>query len=136
MKYPCRQLLDLFSIMRSPGFPDISFDCEHGVGAGISIGRLSIVLTKRLLHGNRLRESRFWIDNRSSGVEGSLSFTVVANIYRCRPTIGRELLSATCAVNYCLIGDKRRVLTKQAQLLVGQSVAFDLAISAGVFLCR
>jgi len=67
-----------------------------------------------------------------SGVEGSLPFTVVANIYRCRPTIGRELLSATCAVNCCLIGDKRRVLTKQGQLLVGQSVALDLAISAGV----
>jgi hypothetical protein len=120
----------------SSGFPHIPFDREHGVGAGLSIGRLSIVLIKRLLPVNRLRESPSWIDNRSSGVEGSLPFTVVANIYRCRPTIGRELLSATCAVNSRLIGDKRRVLTKRAQLLVGQGVAFDLAISAGVFLCR
>src|ERR1700736_2159495 len=106
-----RQVCNLFSIVDSPGFPDILFGREHGLGAGISIDRLSIVPTRRLLPVNRLRGSRFWIDNRSSGVESKLPFAAVANIYRCHPAIGGEQLPTTCAVNRRLIGDKCRVLT-------------------------
>src|SRR5580698_6387448 len=107
-----RQVRNPFSIVHSPGFPDILFGRQHGRSAGISIGRLSIVPIWRLMPIDRFRGSRVWIDNRSLGVEGKLPLTVVANVDRCRPAVGRELLSATRAVNSRLIGDQLRVLTK------------------------
>ena len=90
----------------------------------------------RSVPATRLRDDLFRIDNRILGVESSLPRAVVANVYRSRPAIHREHLSAARAANCCLVRDERGIFSEQVHLFVRQSVALDLAIDAGVLLCR
>src|SRR5439155_14885972 len=68
--------------------------------------------------------------------EGTFPIVAVANVYARRPTVSRNLFTTACAINRCLMSDQRRIITERLHLLVGQSVTLDLAISAGVCLCR
>lgn len=65
----------------------------------------------RILLVNRFHGRRFWIDNRSFGVEGSFPLIAFAKVYPRCPTVSRDFLSAACAVNGYLMSEQRRVLT-------------------------
>jgi len=131
-----RKVFELFAVVRSPRLPYSPFDRQQVIGAGIRGGGLSLVLLRGLPLVSRFCERRFWIHNWRCGVKGSYPLIGIANVYACCPAVRRDGLTAARTVNGYLISDQRRTLTKRPHLLVGQCIALDGAISAGVFLCR